>query len=240
VYDVADGYSVLRAMAEEHFLNRLPGQWRSEFDIYVKPSNNAKLKQFETICQERAALLTQLGKVWHRARLRHNGHAGFELELFVYVPKPEAQTTLRRATAARIQEQMPRVAAFLREQQVEAGPASQQYMAVTQARLPDDSPMAVPDNTTFRQLQYIDNQQAAMERPIAAKGLEASSEYGAVRVKLQGVPIPLQVNISDLRNLLGLPNYSLLPPFRAPPNIDTFAPANNIDDVDHANEAMQQ
>ncbi|ETL94244.1 hypothetical protein L917_07752 [Phytophthora nicotianae] len=35
---------------------------------------------------------------------------------------------------------------MLPEHQVEAGPASQLYIAVTQARLPDEAPMAIPDN----------------------------------------------------------------------------------------------
>ncbi|KAF1786868.1 hypothetical protein JG687_00011614 [Phytophthora cactorum] len=55
VYEVADGYRVLSAKVEEHFVSKLPGQWCSEFKIYVKPSNNAKQKQFEVLCQERTA-----------------------------------------------------------------------------------------------------------------------------------------------------------------------------------------
>ncbi|KAJ8559241.1 hypothetical protein ON010_g8205 [Phytophthora cinnamomi] len=149
-------------------------QWNSNFDIYLKPTNNAKQKHFEGLCQENAALLARLENVWHRARLRRNGQAGFELELLAYVTKPEAQaTSLRRATAARIQEQMPRVAAFVRERQIEASEASQRYMAVTQARLPDGAPLTVPDSTTFRQLQHIDTQQAA-RRMQSSSGLTAS------------------------------------------------------------------
>ncbi|ETK75158.1 hypothetical protein L915_18194, partial [Phytophthora nicotianae] len=135
-------YGVLSAKVEEPFSSKLPGQWRTEFDIYVKPSNNAKQK-FEVICQERTALQSQLQKIWDRGRLRHNGQAAFELELVIYVPKAEAQSALRRASVACIQEQLPSVAAFLREQQVEAGPASQRYMAVTQARLRDEAPISI-------------------------------------------------------------------------------------------------
>ncbi|KAG3085836.1 hypothetical protein PI124_g18641 [Phytophthora idaei] len=107
LYKVSEGYSILRAEVEEHFESKLPGQWKPTFDIYLKPSNNAKQKQFEVVCQETAALLVQLKDVWKRARRRHNGQPGFELELFVYVPKPEAHASLRRASAARIQEQLP-------------------------------------------------------------------------------------------------------------------------------------
>ncbi|KAH7461418.1 uncharacterized protein KRP23_4463 [Phytophthora ramorum] len=235
-----DGHRVLRAKVEEHFSSKLPGQWNSNFDIYLKPANNAKQKHFEVLCQENAALLAQLENVWHRARLRRNGQAGFELELFVYVPKPEVQaTSLRRATAARIQEQMPRVAAFVRERQIEAGEASQRYMAVTQARLPDGAPLTVPDSTTFRQLQHIDAQQAVIDRATDAEQQRADSEYCMVRVKLHGVPVPLEVNVVDLRAALGLPSYSLRPPFRPPTDIETPGPAMDIPDEEHTDERAE-
>ncbi|KAF1786747.1 hypothetical protein GQ600_26155 [Phytophthora cactorum] len=76
LYKVSEGYSILRAEVEEHFESNLPGQWKPTFDIYLKPSNNAKQKQFEVVCQETAALLAQLKDVWKRARQRHNGQAG--------------------------------------------------------------------------------------------------------------------------------------------------------------------
>ncbi|KAF1777299.1 hypothetical protein GQ600_8714 [Phytophthora cactorum] len=44
---------------EEHFESKLPDQWKPTFDIYLKPSNNAKQKQFEIVCQETVALLAQ-------------------------------------------------------------------------------------------------------------------------------------------------------------------------------------
>ncbi|KAE9279768.1 hypothetical protein PR003_g28140 [Phytophthora rubi] len=152
---------------------------------------------------------------WYKARLRKNeGQAGFMLELYIYVPKPvEPTTKLRRATAARIQEQMPRVAVLLRKQGIAAGPATQNYMAVTQARLPDGAPLVVPDNTTFRQLQQVDAQQAAMDEAMQGEQQLANAEYHLVRVKIQDVPVAMQVNISDIRAALGLPSCSLRPPF---------------------------
>ncbi|ETO62871.1 hypothetical protein F444_19279 [Phytophthora nicotianae P1976] len=213
---VVEGYRVLSAKVEEHFSSKLPGQQRTEFDSYVKQSNNAKQKQFGVICQE-----------------------SFELELSIYVPKPEAQTTLHPASAARIQELLPRVAAFLREQQVEAGPASQRYMAVTQSRLPDEAPMAIPDNVTFRLLQYIDCQQAAMDQSLNETQQQCEEEYLIARVNLHGVTVPLQINISALREAFGVTNYSLRPPLRPPTDIDTTTHTNNIEDLDHNDETSQ-
>ncbi|GMF48186.1 unnamed protein product [Phytophthora fragariaefolia] len=116
-------------------------------------------------------------------------------------------------------------------------------MAVTQARLPEGTPLAVPDSATFHQLQHVDAQQAALDQALEAEQLLTVSEYRVVRVKLHGVPVPLQVNVGDLREALGLPNYSLRPPFRAATNIETPAPATNITDEEHENptvESMEQ
>ncbi|KAG3168838.1 hypothetical protein PC128_g19294 [Phytophthora cactorum] len=222
LYKVSEGYSILRKKIEEHFEIKLPGQWKPTFDIYLKPSNNAKQKQ---------------------ARRRRNGQAGFELELFIYVPKPEAPASLRRASAARIQEQLPRVAAFLREQQVEAGPASEIYMAVTQARLPEGTPLEVPDSITFRQLQHTDAQQATIDGAMTVQQQQSAGEYRVVRIKIHGMPVNVQVKIGDLREALELPNYSLRSPFRSPANTDTPEPATNIEDEEHMSdtgEPMEQ
>ncbi|ETP25411.1 hypothetical protein F441_01742 [Phytophthora nicotianae CJ01A1] len=116
VFNIAEGYRVLRAKVEEHFDNKIPDQWCADYDIYFKPTNNAYQKDFQVLCSDSSALQVQLDTAWHKARLRNGGQAGFVLELYVYVPKPvEATITLRRATAARIREQMPRVAEMLRE-----------------------------------------------------------------------------------------------------------------------------
>ncbi|KAE8970661.1 hypothetical protein PR001_g27134, partial [Phytophthora rubi] len=90
---------------------------------------------------------------------------------------------------------------------------TQNYMAVTQVRLPDGAPLVVPDNTTFRQLQQVDAQQAAMDEAMQGEQQLANAEYHLVRVKIQDVPVAMQVNISDIRAALGLPSCSLRPPF---------------------------
>ncbi|KAG1711644.1 hypothetical protein DVH05_008891 [Phytophthora capsici] len=233
VFRVANGPRVLRASIEEKFEASLPGQSTSSFDVYLKPSKHAPQKDYAKLCTSAEAFQAQLETVWHRARLRKDGQASFTLLLFVYVPKPVGQTTLRRATEARIQQQLPRVAAFLDQQGVVAGPASRNYMAVTQARLPEGSNMQVPDSATFRQLQSIDAQQAAIDESQVAETQICESEYRVVRIKIHDVPVPVAVNISDLREALGLPAYSLRPPFRPQTSIDTPDPPEDMIDVGH-------
>lgn len=159
---------------------------------------------------------------------------GFILMLFVYMSKPsQHQTLLRRTTELRIKEQMPRVASFLRDQDVSAGAASTTYMAVTQARLPKGAALQVPDTATFHHLQYIDRQQESIDQSRAAGQQVDQQDYVVIRVRIHDVPVPMQVNISNLREALGLHSYSLRPPFRAPVDVNKPSPDEDMDDIDH-------
>ncbi|KAJ8539167.1 hypothetical protein ON010_g12703 [Phytophthora cinnamomi] len=234
VFSVAEGYPALRTKLQEHFESKLPDPWNSEFVVYYKPTNNAYQEDFQVLLSDSSVMQVQLETAWHKARLRSGGQAGFVLELSIYVPRPAKQTaSLRRATAARIQEQMTRVSEVLREQGISTGPATQTYVATTQARLPEGAPVVVPNNTTFHQLQHVDMQQAAKEEAQQEAQRLDSAEYQLIRVKIQDVPVAMQVNVSDLRAALGLPRYSLRPPFRAPVNVETLAAVVNMEDTNH-------
>ncbi|KAE9034901.1 hypothetical protein PR001_g9532 [Phytophthora rubi] len=229
VFDVAEGYPVLRAKVENHFESVLPGQWSPELVIYFKPTNNAYQKDYQVLCNDNNAMQVQLETAWRKARLRSGGQAGFILELYIYVPKPAEQaTSLRRATAARVQEQMPRVAeVLLRKLVIAAGPASQAYMAVTQARPPEGAPLVVSDNTTLRQLLHVTPSRLRWTNLKA----RSSSKHAKSTTSCASRSRTFQVNVSDLRAALGLPSYSLRPPFRAPTNVATRAPAVNMEDT---------
>ncbi|EEY64113.1 uncharacterized protein PITG_02641 [Phytophthora infestans T30-4] len=127
---VDDGPAALRKIIEKKLEEMVPGQWQPGFAVFLKPSNHAKQKDYVPLV-ESSAFKAQLEGVWHTARRRKSGQAGFVLELFVYIPKESrtSSTSLRRATASRIQEQIPRVAAFLQESGITGGPATQNYMA---------------------------------------------------------------------------------------------------------------
>ncbi|KAE9279547.1 hypothetical protein PF008_g28333 [Phytophthora fragariae] len=153
LFPVATGYGGLRGTVEDMFARQLPNMWHSDIDLYLKPSNNAPQQNFSVIQEGERDFKVQLETVWYIARLRKNGQADFRLGVFAYVPRPQRATTLRRATTARVEEQAPRIAEFVREHAIAAGPATQRYMSVQQARLPEESPIQTPDDTTFRQLQ---------------------------------------------------------------------------------------
>ncbi|KAG2775949.1 hypothetical protein PC129_g21527 [Phytophthora cactorum] len=210
---VADGYDVLLGHIKRVFDTTNGLTWEESVSVYVKPTNHAPQKDYIQVATDSTAIEAQFATIWHTARLRKHGHAAFVLMLYVYVSRPRAQrlTSLRRATDGRIQEQLRRVAAYMREYSIEGGPASQRYAAISQARLPDDAPVQVPDNATMRQLRFIDEQERAMDHDQVE---QQRREYHLVRVRMHGTPVPMYLNVSDLREALGLPQYSLRPPHR--------------------------
>ncbi|GMF48111.1 unnamed protein product [Phytophthora fragariaefolia] len=154
LFQVTTGYGGLRGAVVEIFGRHLPNVWRHEFDLYLKPSNNAPQRDFSVIQEGEHEFNVQLKTVWYTARLHKNSQADFRLMIFVNVPCPQRTITFRRATAARVDEQAPRITSFVREDAIDASPTTQHYMSVCQTRLPDKAQIQTPDATTFR-LQTI-------------------------------------------------------------------------------------
>lgn len=158
---------------------------------------------------------------------------------FIYIPRARRTptTTLRRATQARIQQQLPRVAAFMRENGDELGPAAGLYMATAQARLNPEAPVQVPQTATFQQLQFIDTNTVRLREDVAVAVENHSESYPVVHLLWSGVEVPVRVNVRDLRRILCLPNYNLVAPFNAPPTRPTSLPDElDMVDIDHASE----
>ncbi|KAE9354692.1 hypothetical protein PF008_g4414 [Phytophthora fragariae] len=120
----------------------------------------------------------------------------------------------------------------MEEHQIERGAATTRYAAVSKARLPDDAPVSVADNATFRQLQFIDHQDAEMENTLRSQQ-DATEGYHLVRARIHGVVVPLYLNVANLRDALALLPYSSRLPFWEPLDLTTPDPAQDMEDVDH-------
>ncbi|KAE9318485.1 hypothetical protein PF008_g18497 [Phytophthora fragariae] len=119
VFDVAEGYPVLRAKIENLFESVLPRKWTPELVIYYMSTSNAYQTDSQALCNNSSAMQVPLETAWRMPRLRSGG---FILELYIFVPKPvEQATSLRREAASRVHEQMSRVSEVLREQGIAAG-----------------------------------------------------------------------------------------------------------------------
>ncbi|KAG1685273.1 hypothetical protein DVH05_008489 [Phytophthora capsici] len=235
-FEIERGFRLLKAQVASEFCRKFPGEWRDEYNVFLKPSKHAPQRDFLMLDEENYNSL--ISRTWKTARFRMHGQSDFILMLFVYVPKATASSTItmRRATENRIQEQAPRVAALLAERNIDSGPASQLYMATMQARLPVDTPLEVPGNATFRQLLHIDQLSQAMQANQQAEQTNSSSNFKSLRIKLQGAVLQVEFHVGDLREALGLPAYSLTPPFRDPVDYATPAPAEDMEDIDHIQE----
>ncbi|KAF4127913.1 hypothetical protein GN958_ATG07723 [Phytophthora infestans] len=96
---------------------------------------------------------------------------------------------------------------------------------------PDDAPVLRPDSETFRQFRYIDAQAQRHQHEFATS--VATREMRCIHVRLNGVLVPIDLDIQEVRRALGLPGYDLCPPNRervVPPT----AEPHDLPDIDHA------
>ncbi|KAG6942693.1 hypothetical protein JG688_00017975 [Phytophthora aleatoria] len=113
---------------------------------------------------------------------------------------------------------------------IHVGEIARTHWAITQARQPDGSTIEVPDTATFHQAQHIDAMRAAQ---LQQQG-DTDAPMRTLTVSLNGSsPLRLTFNVSELRALLGLPNYNFLAQgvfleFQPPAD-----PSEDIEDADH-------
>ncbi|KAG6950614.1 hypothetical protein JG688_00014086 [Phytophthora aleatoria] len=72
---------------------------------------------------------------------------------------------------------------------------------------------------------------------IAQLQQQAADENRLVRARMHGVVVPLFLHVSDFRDTLELPAYSLRTQFRKPRDLGTPDPAQDIEDADNADTA---
>ncbi|KAF4136544.1 hypothetical protein GN958_ATG14219 [Phytophthora infestans] len=110
---------------------------------------------------------------------------------------------IRRATPARIVEAMEAIDSYMAERpEIRVGDIARTHWAIIQAHQLDDASVSIPESATFRQMQHL-----------ATMSTSRQEDQGADS---------FFVNISELRTLLELPNYSpitegLLSHFQPPP-----------------------
>ncbi|KAF1785627.1 hypothetical protein GQ600_15903 [Phytophthora cactorum] len=113
---------------------------------------------------------------------------------------------------------------------IHVGEIDRTHWAITQARQLAGSTIEVPDNATFHQAQPIDAMRAAQ---LQQQG-DTDAFMRTPNVSLNGSsPLRLTFNISELRELLGLPNYNFLAQgvfsdFQPPAD-----PSEDTEDTDH-------
>ena len=112
------------------------------------------------------------------------------------------------------------------------GPLATKHWAIRLARETQDEAALVTRTTnTFRQCIYLDGERRTLDRR-AGEQQAASETYISVHSLINGVRVPLLLDIEELRKGLGLPNFNLL----GLGQMDTDEPSGptvDMEDIDH-------
>lgn len=244
----SEGFDIMKAkvMNRDNFQQ---GERLVTEEVYFKTGKSSPQSSFQILTpadfllrlKNRWGHITQVDVVtWQNEGL--SPQEGFKFEFFVYIHRPQRlsshTTTLRRATATRIQEAATVVEAFrVANPNVQMGPITANHLAITHARRPAGAGFELPNDNTTQQAQQLD----AAQQELAVRDQEAGrirgSEERIIRIKVQEHWMDVTVDIQSLRAALGLPDHDLFHQgiyhgYQHP----TMAGADDMVDVDHDDE----
>ncbi|DAZ92781.1 TPA: hypothetical protein N0F65_000340 [Lagenidium giganteum] len=206
-----EGKDVLCTKIDRKLKNDKDVTWSATVSILLRPNANAPQSKYEPIADDD------------------------EMFLFVYVERVATQTTIRRATEARVATAATMIDNFITQTNSteEFGDVSRHYWAVTHARQPEGAPIVPPTSATFTQLQYIDRMQSEIDQ----NATTPSSDFMRIRCRINGDVVHLELSVEDVCRGLGLPAYSLAPPYRNPTT--NIQPSIKMPDIDHEDQDDQ-
>jgi hypothetical protein len=217
--------------------------WKSNSLPHLQPYHTATALQY--ISLDSSTCNGSLRKAWIK-EFRRTNNQDVVCNVYVYlqenqlVPTAAGSTStatpatqqFRRATQGRIMTQT----AIIQQQEdlQHLGPIETAHLARTTARLPPSSlPIAIPPTNTFRQMRHLDQQSASLRQRQAQTAEAEQQIHKILPVKIAGIPIEVQIRVSDLRAFLGLPDMNLngLENFQ---EAEINGPQDDIEDEDHA------
>ena len=127
---------------------------------------------------------------------------------------------------------MSQLEAHLAETGQQLGNIQRHHATVTNARRPDGAPVELPDDNTMRQARHLDLMAERLRERQEAQN--EHHEWRNIRLKLNGTEVEVPVELSSLREALGLPNYPLFRDGIFHNYVHpTLAPADDAEDTDH-------
>lgn len=216
---------------------------RSDMMFYCKRSKSTKQSEYQKVtASSMDAVFSGSWSSHCRAQGNRAGdHDAFQVLLIVYVAHASSSLQrMHRATKARIASASRAVRAFVADNDIpgRVGEISQEYWTITHARQPTDTPVSVPTNRTFLQMQALDAlrcENDPQHNPIGSNSGE--NDFRPIRIRGIGDGVTtLQISVSDLRLALGLPNHDLLATgiFNSPP--DAIGVPDDQEDIDHMDQ----
>ncbi|KAF8925124.1 hypothetical protein BGZ58_001116 [Dissophora ornata] len=213
-------------------------EWPLNQPLYLKPNRNAPQANYLPL--DPGDYEEKLRRAWRSEAKQLSDPTKTILKVFAYLTDPtnRPQTTsggqdvIRRTSKARIQASTEYIQNAVNNGHLqELGAMATAHLARHFAKRPPVStndPPVLPQTATFRQVQHLDDETAALRQRNTAEREKRHSEYFSLSVTVQ-------IKRHDLQEALGLPDMNLngLANFTAG-NLDD--PENDMEDIDHLDE----
>ncbi|KAL3663846.1 hypothetical protein V7S43_011259 [Phytophthora oleae] len=213
-FDVGEGYAVFKEKCLAKFAEvsatpeavRRPIELPEDVDIYLKKARNDSQEKYVKLGHHNfVATLQHLWKLLSPGDLAQLGD--FRFETFLYVQRAAPPEQFHRATAHRVENARMQRAAYEATNAVTFGPITAHHLDVVHARRPDSTPFEVPTDNTTAQAMALDQQREDIRR--ADEAAEGQRQTGMVTIKMNGLWIPVEVDIISLRRAIGLPDHDI-------------------------------
>ena len=199
---------------------------------------------FHRLFKERWAYITPAEVEQWRSEGK-TAQQAFQFECFVYAVKPNARgsggtgATIRRATVGRMHEAAAELQAHLQQTGVQLGDIQRHHATVQLARRAPTAPVQLPTDNTARQAEHLDQMAERLRERQETQAQNERQEWHNIKIKLNGTELVVPVEVSTLREALGLPNYPLFRDgifhgYQHP----TIAATDDMDDTDHMPESQ--
>ena len=183
--------------------------------LYLQPSNNAYQKNYVELSEENYQ--REMEATWRREARRLNSIAGVgvALRLYIYLQGVNdaavaKHNTIRRASAVPTQAVGPRVDEAIGQNVIPAiGPVTRHQRGLQAASLVPMRPAAepaIPDTNTYQQTRYVDQERQRNDERQQARPKE---RHATILIEINGVEVPIKVNLQSLRRALDLPRLDL-------------------------------
>lgn len=200
-------------------------------NLYIKPNIHVAQKDFVALTVSNFDGMFAIAQTNYAKRAKDSGP--FMLDVYVFVARrPAPPPIIRLATAPRVQEAACTIATFLLDRSdVAAHEMAPTHWAMTLARQPVGKTPALPKAATFCQMQHLDAMRVAHDHVVH------EPEFKTIKVRLNGSSdFQLSVSARELRDVLGLPPYSLVVEGIFSNFIPSPEPTEDMNDEDHQSE----
>ena len=215
---VSDGFAVLRAR-----VGTISRQFHvpAGFVLYFKTSRRQVQSNFQEMTANNfedfltsrwAKITTQEVAKWTEDGL--NAHEFPVFEFFVYAPAPNQQQTqqenrIQRATQRRIAEARRRLQQHDNQNSIERGAIERDHLAIVNARRPEGNELELPHDNTTLQARRLDQLRQELQNEDEQAAAARNAVFQPVTIKLNGVELEVEMNVSSLWSALGLPSYNM-------------------------------